>query len=73
MCELRMMEVISSGTSSDEQNEEHNVGNLFLEAVGQGWSGTLTDGFLEDYERARVAVTCNLALGLLFQEMHDAW
>ena len=72
MCELRMMEVISSGTSSDEQNEEHNVGNLFLEAVGQGWSSTLTDGFLEDYERARVAVTCNLALDLLFQEMHDA-
>ena len=72
MCELRMMEVISSGSSSDEQNEEHNVGNLFLEAVGQGWSGTLTDGFLEDCERARVAVTCHLTLDLLFQEMHDA-
>ena len=28
MCELRMMEVMSSGTSSDEENEEHNVENV---------------------------------------------
>ena len=31
-----MMEVMSSGTSSDEENKEHNVGNVSLEVVGQG-------------------------------------
>ena len=36
--ELRMMVVSSSGTYSDEENEEHNVGNLFLDVVEQGWS-----------------------------------
>ena len=60
MCDLRMLEVMSSGTSSDEENE-HNVGNLSLEVVGQGWSGTLLDGFLEDRELARVAGSCHLA------------
>ena len=34
-----------NGTSSDEENEEHNVGNLSLEVVVQGGSGMLIDGF----------------------------
>ena len=41
MCELRMMEVLSSGTSSDEENEEHTVGTFSLEVVEQGWTGSL--------------------------------
>ena len=28
---------MSSGTSSDEEFEEHSVKNLFLEVVGEGW------------------------------------
>ena len=35
-----------AGTSSDEEYEEHNVGNLSLEVVGQGWSGWLVHFFL---------------------------
>ena len=49
------MEAMSSGTSSDEENGELHVGNLSLEVVEQGWSGMLIDGFLEDWELARVA------------------
>ena len=35
MCELRMTEVMSSGTPSYEEYEEHNFGNLSLEVVGK--------------------------------------
>ena len=67
------MEVMSSGTSSDGEIEEHNVGNLSLEVVGQGWSGMLIDGIREDWELARVGVSSHVALDLLCQEMQDAW
>ena len=36
MCGLRMTEEMSSGTSSDEECEVHNVKNLSLEVVGPG-------------------------------------
>ena len=52
--------------------EEHNVGNLPLEVVGQGWSGWLVHVLLEDWELARVAVSCHPASDLC-QEMQDAW
>ena len=45
MCEVRVMEVMSSGTSFDKENKEHIVGNLSLDVVGQGWPGMLIDGF----------------------------
>ena len=73
MCDSHMMEVMSSGTSSEEENEEHNVGNVSLEVVEQDWSGLLINLFLEDCELARIAVSCHLAWDLLCQEMHDAW
>ena len=63
MCDLRMMGVMSSGTSSDEEYEEHNVKNLSLEVVEQGWSGGLV--CLADWELGRVALSCHLALDLL--------
>ena len=72
MCELRMMEVMSSGKSADVENEEHNVVNLSLEVVAQGRSGMLIDCFPEDWELARVALSCRLALGLFCQEMKDS-
>ena len=56
-----------------EEYEEHNVWNLSLEVLGQGWSGWLTNRFLEDWELAWVAVSCHLALDLVCQEMQDAW
>ena len=53
--------------------EEHHVENLSLEVVGQGWSGWLVHLFLEDWELARVAVSCHLALDLFCQVAQDAW
>ena len=41
---------MSSGTSSDEEYEEHNVGNLSFGVVEQGSSGLLINLFLEDWE-----------------------
>ena len=74
MCGLRMMEEMSSGTTSeDEEYKEHNVGNLSLEVVEQGWSGGLVCLFLEDWELSRAALSCHLALDLLCQEMQEAW
>ena len=73
ICELLMMDVKSSGTSSDDENEEHKVENPFLKVAEQSRSGMLTDSFLEDWVLARVAVRCRLALDLLCQEMQDAW
>ena len=57
--------VMSSGTSSDEEYEEHNVKNFSLEVVGQGWSGGLVHLFLEDWVRAWVALSCHWASDLL--------
>ena len=56
-----------------EEYGEHNVGNVSLEVVKQGWSGWLVHLFLEDWELARVAVSCHLAFDLLCQEMQVAW
>ena len=69
MCGLRMTGEMSSDTS-DEEYEEHNVENF--EVVGHGWSGGVYL-FLEDWELARVALSCRLALDFLCQEIQEAW
>ena len=46
--------------SSDDEEGEHNVSNLFLDVVGQISSGMLVGGFLEDKELARGALCCHL-------------
>ena len=61
----------SEGTSSSEQCE-HNVGSLALNVLVQDQSGEKTSPFLEDWELARVALSCHVALDLLCQEMHEA-
>ena len=66
----RMMGAMSSGTSADDEEcEEHNVENLALEVVGQGWSGGVVYLFHEDWELACLALICRLALDLLCQDM----
>ena len=51
----------SEGTSSSDECE-HNVESLALNAVGQNWSGDKISLFLEDWELARVALSCHIAL-----------
>ena len=56
-----------------EECEKHNVWNLSLEVVGQGWSGWLIHFFSKIGSLREVAVSCHLALDFLCQDMHDAW
>ena len=71
LCDLRMMGVMSSGTFSDEKYEEHNLENFFLEVVEQGGSCGLVYFFFDDWELARVALSCHLASDLLCQGMQE--
>ena len=71
-CELRMMEDMSSGTSSEDEYEDTMSRTSLLKSwgkVGQaGWSI-----FLKDWELAQVALSCHLAPDFLCQEMQEAW
>ena len=72
---ISLMEMVDFGHDAPleaEVYEEHNVENLSLEVVMQGWSGWLVHIFLEERELAQVAVSCRPALDLLYQEMQDA-
>ena len=62
----------SEGTSSSGQCE-HNVESLALNVMRQDQSGENISLFLEDWELARVALSCHIALDLLCQEMQEAW
>ena len=61
-----------TGTATLKQCE-HNVESLALNAVRQDQSGERFSLFLEDWELARVALSCHFALDVLRQEMHEAW
>ena len=64
-----MLEVLSS----DDEEDEHNVLNLFLDVVAQSGSGVLVESPLE-YERlARTALSCHTSVDLLCHEMLGAW
>ena len=47
--------------------------SLALHVIGLDWSGGKVSLFLEDWELARVAFHCHVALDMLCQEMHEAW
>ena len=51
---------------------EHSNECRALEVTGQDWSSEVVSLFLEDWELARVALSCHMALDLLCQEMRDA-
>ena len=52
---------------------EHNVESLVLHAFGLNWSGDTVSLLLWDWERARVALSCHVALDMLWQEVHEPW
>ena len=51
---------------------EHNNMCQALEVIGQDLSSEVVSLFLEDWELARVAFRCHMALDFLCQEMRDA-
>ena len=62
----------SEGLSSSDFRE-HSVGSLALHVIGLNWSTEKVSLLLEDWELARVALSCHVALDLLCHEMHKAW
>ena len=50
-----------------------NVESTALNEKGQHWSGEKVSHFLEDWELARVALSCHIALDMSCQEMHEPW
>ena len=77
MCQWSALDMVSSEDEDDiispDEKGEHSVLNLFQEVVGQSLSGMLVEGFLEEEELARGALSCHLPLDFLCQEMSDAW
>ena len=68
----RRIVVQSEGLSSSDFRE-HSVESLALHVIGLYWSGEKVSLLLEDWELARVALSCHVALDMSCQEMHDAW
>ena len=69
MCQQSMQKVVSS----DDEEGEHNVLNLFLDVVSPNSSGVLVESSLEDERLARTALSCHYSMDLLCQEMQVAW
>ena len=70
---LRLLAAGEDAESSSSEQREHNVESLALNVMGQDQSGGKIPLFLEDWELARVALSCHIALNLLCQEMHKPW
>ena len=58
--------------SSSHSREDH-VCNEALHVIGLYRPGDTVSLFLKDWELARVALSCDMALDMLCQEMHEAW
>ena len=69
MCELRMLDIISS----DDEEGKQNVLNLFLDIVEHSSLGKLVESSFEDEELARRALRYHLAMDLLCQEVQADW
>ena len=54
-------------------SREGNVGNEALHVVGLHGSGDKISLFLQDWELAKVELSCHMALDMLCQEIHEAW
>ena len=61
-------ESVSSGGS-----REGNVCNDALHVIGLRGPGGSISLFVKDWELAKVALRCHMALDMLCQEIHEAW
>ena len=61
-----------SGSSvSSSSSDENKVGNGALFVIGLHRSGDAIALFLQDWEVAKVGLSCHMALDMLCQELHD--
>ena len=58
---------------SSSGSREGNVCNDALHVIGLYGPGDKISLFLQDWELAKVACSCHMALDMLGQEMHEAW
>ena len=61
----------SASSVSSSSSCEDNVGNDALFVIGLQGSGDTIALFLQDWEVAKVALSCHIALDMLCQEMHE--
>ena len=54
-----------------DSSSENNVGNGALFGIGLHGSGDVITHFLHDREVAKVALSCQRALDMLYQELHE--
>ena len=66
-------EAWSEDESVSTASREGNVCNDALHVVGLHGSGDKISVFLQDWELAKVALSCHVALDMLCQEMREAW
>ena len=59
--------------ASPTASREGNVGHDALHVIRLHGHGGKISLFLEDWELAKVASSCHIALDMLCQEIHDAW
>ena len=52
---------------------EGTVSNEALDVIGVHGPGDKITLFLKDWELAKVALSCHMALDMLCQEMHEVW
>ena len=58
---------------SSSGSREGNVCNDALHVIGLHGPGGKISLFLKNWELAKVALSCHMALDMLCQEMHGAW
>ena len=58
---------------SSNGSREGNVGNDALHVIGLYGPGDKISLFLKDWDLAKVALSCHMALNMVCLEMHEAW
>ena len=63
------------GSEGEAWSEDEHVYNEALHVFGLHGPGDKISLslFLKDWELAKVALSCHMALGMLCQELHEAW
>ena len=56
---------------SSSSSDENNVGNGALFVIGLHGSGDTIALFLQEWEVAKVALSCHMALDMLCQELYE--
>ena len=68
---IRTRKSVSGSSVSSSSSSENNVGNDVLFVIGLHGSRDTVALFLLDWEVAKVALSCHIALDMLCQEMHE--